>query len=46
MAIAFSMGVTSPLVGKREVAYIIAIGFVLGGIGGYFFIEPIYEEVP
>ena len=46
MAIAFSMGVTSPLVGRREVAYIIAIGFVLGGIGGYFFIEPIYEEVP
>ena len=46
MAIAFSMGVTSPLVGKKEIAYIIAIGFVLGGIGGYFFIEPIYEEVP
>lgn len=46
MAIAFSMGVTSPLVGRREIAYIIAIGFVLGGIGGYFFIEPIYEEMP
>lgn len=46
MAIAFSMGITSPLVGRREVAYIIVIGFVLGGIGGYFFIEPIYDEVP
>lgn len=46
MVIVFSMGLISPYIGKKEIAFIIMIGFLLGGIGGYFFIEPIYEESP
>ena len=46
MVFAFSMGILSPYVGRKEIVSIILIGFVLGAIGGYFFIDPIYEESP
>ena len=46
MVFAFSMAILSPYVGRKEIVSIIAIGFVLGAIGGYFFINPIYEETP
>ncbi len=46
MVFAFSMGILSPYVGRKEIISIILIGFVLGAIGGYFFIDPIYEESP
>ena len=39
MVFAFSMGLLSPYVGRKEIVSIVAIGFVLGAIGGYFFIE-------
>ena len=46
MVFAFSMGILSPYVGRKEIVSIIIIGFVLGAIGGYFFIDPIYDESP
>ena len=46
MIVIFSMGLSSPYVGKKEITFIVIIGFILGGLGGYFFIEPIYEESP
>lgn len=46
MIVVFSMGLISPYIGKKEMTYIVIIGFVLGGLGGYFFLEPIYEETP
>ena len=46
MVFAFSMGILSPYVGRKEIVSIIVIGFVLGAIGGYFFIDPIYDESP
>ena len=46
MVFAFSMGILSPYVGRKEIISIILIGFVLGAIGGYFFIDPIYDESP
>ena len=46
MVFAFSMGLLSPYVGRKEIVSIVIIGFVLGAIGGYFFIYPIYEESP
>lgn len=46
MVFAFSMGLLSPYVGRKEILSIVVIGFVLGAIGGYFFIYPIYEESP
>ena len=46
MVFAFSMGLLSPYVGRKEIISIVIIGFVLGAIGGYFFIYPIYEESP
>ena len=46
MVFAFSMGLLSPYVGRKEIVSIVIIGFVLGTIGGFFFIYPIYEESP
>ncbi len=46
MVFAFSMGLLSPYIGRKEIVSIVIIGFVLGAIGGYFFIYPIYEENP
>lgn len=46
MVFAFSMGILSPYVGRKEIVSIVIIGFVLGAIGGYFFIDPIYDESP
>lgn len=46
MVFAFSMGLLSPYIGRKEIISIVVIGFVLGAIGGYFFIYPIYEESP
>ena len=46
MVFAFSMGLLSPYVGRKEIVSIVVIGFVLGAIGGYFFIYPMYEESP
>lgn len=46
MVIIFSIGVASAGFGKKELVFIIIIGFILGGLGGYFFIEPIYEDTP
>ena len=46
MVFAFSMGLLSPYIGRKEIVSIVIIGFVLGAIGGYFFIYPIYEESP
>lgn len=31
---------------KKEIALVLVVAFLIGSIGGAFFLEPLYEEVP
>lgn len=42
----FSVGLMTPVVGKRNIVFVIFIGFIVGAIGGIFFISPIYDDIP
>ncbi|MBC7100977.1 MAG: hypothetical protein H5T40_05040 [Methanobacteriales archaeon] len=42
----FSVGLMTPVVGKRNILFVIFIGFMVGVIGGTFFISPIYDDIP
>lgn len=42
----FSVGLMTPVVGKRNILFVIFIGFIVGAIGGTFFISPIYDDIP
>jgi len=46
MVFVFSMGLLTPIIGKKDVISVLAIGFIVGLVGGAFFITPIYQEVP
>lgn len=46
MIFIFSMGLLTPIIGKKDILSVLAIGFVVGIVGGAFFITPIYEEIP
>lgn len=42
----FSVGLMTPVVGKRNILFVIFIGFMVGVIGGTFFILPVYDSIP
>ncbi|MDI9624429.1 MAG: hypothetical protein QFX38_06045 [Methanothermobacter sp.] len=42
----FSVGLMTPVVGKRNIFFVIFIGFMVGVIGGTFFILPVYDDIP
>ncbi|BAW31254.1 MAG TPA: hypothetical protein PLO64_01705 [Methanothermobacter sp.] len=42
----FSVGLMTPVVGKRNILFVIFIGFMVGVIGGTFFISPVYDDIP
>jgi len=46
MVFVFSMGLLTPIIGKKDIISVLAIGFVVGLVGGTFFITPIYQEMP
>jgi len=46
MVFVFSIGMLKRYMPKREVLLVLAVAFLIGAIGGAFFLEPIYEEVP
>ncbi|OWT32503.1 hypothetical protein BGI41_07335 [Methanobrevibacter sp. 87.7] len=46
MVFIFSVAVLSPYLDKKDLVGILAIGFILGAIGGVFFISPVYDEFP
>ncbi len=46
MVFVFSIGMLRPYMPKKEVALVIVVAFLIGAIGGAFFLEPIYEEMP
>ena len=46
MAFVFSTALLTPLIGKKNFLFVIGLGFVVGLIGGAFFIAPIYDDLP
>ncbi|MBZ9570886.1 hypothetical protein KQY27_04925 [Methanobrevibacter sp. TMH8] len=46
MVFVFSMGLLTPIIGKKDVISVLTIGFVVGLVGGAFFVTPVYQELP
>ncbi|KZX15410.1 hypothetical protein MBCUT_15430 [Methanobrevibacter cuticularis] len=46
MILIFSMGLSAPLIEKKGAVLVLVIGFIVGIVGGAFFISPIYSELP
>ncbi len=46
MAFVFSTALLTPLIGKKNFLFVIGLGFLVGLIGGAFFIAPIYDDLP
>ncbi len=46
MAFVFSTALLTPIIGKKNLLFVLAIGFVVGIIGGLFFIAPVVEDIP
>lgn len=46
MVFVFSIGMLRPFMPKREIILVLVVAFLMGSIGGAFFLEPLYEEVP
>lgn len=46
MVFVFSIGMLKPFMPKKEIALVLVVAFLIGSIGGAFFLEPLYEEVP
>ena len=41
----FSIGILSPYLTKKDIGGIILIGFIIGAVGGLFFVTPAYEDL-
>ena len=46
MIFVFSIGMLRKFMPKKEVLLVILVAFLIGSIGGAFFLEPIYQELP
>lgn len=46
MMVIFSIGMLRPFMPKKEVAIVLLSAFILGCMGGAFFLSPIYEDIP
>ena len=46
MVFVFSIGMLKQYMPKREVLLVIGVAFLIGAIGGAFFLDPIYDELP
>ena len=46
LAFVFSTALLTPFIGKKNFLFVVGMGFVVGLIGGAFFIVPIYDDVP
>lgn len=46
MAFVFSTALLTPIIGKKNLLFVVSIGFIVGIIGGTFFIAPIVEDIP
>ncbi len=46
MVFVFSIGMLRRYMPKREVILVLVVAFFIGAIGGAFFLDPIYDELP
>ena len=46
MVFVFSIGMLKQYMPKKEVLLVLVVAFLIGSIGGAFFIDPIYDELP
>ncbi|MBQ2832167.1 MAG: hypothetical protein IJE64_06470 [Methanobrevibacter sp.] len=46
MVFVFSIGMLRNYMPKKEIILVLVVAFLIGAIGGAFFLEPIYEELP
>ena len=46
MVFVFSIGMLKQYMPKREVLLVLGVAFLIGAIGGAFFLQPIYQELP
>jgi hypothetical protein len=42
----FSAALLTPLIGKRNIVFVILLGFTVGAVGGAFFIAPVFDDIP
>ncbi len=42
----FSTALLTPLIGKRNILFVIVLGFTVGAVGGAFFIAPVFDDIP
>lgn len=42
----FSMALLTPIIGKKNLLFVVFMGFMVGIVGGAFFIAPLYDDVP
>ncbi|MGN0176540.1 MAG: hypothetical protein ACI389_01740 [Methanobrevibacter sp.] len=46
MVFVFSIGMLKKYMPKKEVILVLLVAFLIGSIGGAFFLDPIYDELP
>ncbi len=46
MVFVFSTALLTPIIGKKNLIFVILMGFIVGVIGGAFFISPIMDDIP
>ncbi|WP_157078599.1 hypothetical protein [Methanobrevibacter filiformis] len=40
------MGLLTPMIGKKSIVSVVVIGFIIGIVGGIYFVSPIYDDLP
>ena len=46
MVFVFSIGMLKQYMPKKEVLLVLGVAFLIGCIGGAFFLEPVYQDLP
>jgi len=46
MVFIFSTALLTPIIGKRNLLFVIFLGFTVGVVGGAFFISPVMDDIP
>lgn len=46
MVFVFSTALLTPMIGKRNLLFVLSLGFIVGLVGGAFFIAPLYDDMP
>lgn len=46
MVFVFSTALLTPMIGKRNLLFVLSLGFIVGIVGGTFFIAPLYDDMP